>query len=281
MKKALLLFTAALLCTYTAVQAQFIDITTYDTRHPQYVTKDAVSKTSNLRVSSDCEFLKVQLCVRDASLQQRFKHEGITFYIDPTGKKCKDNVLHFQGMGPMGGRPPQHAPKANEEPREAPSPNNQARAILVCANDTIQLPAGAIDVSNDDCGYLTFTAIIPCEYLTKDKPSGKKWQIGIFSEKPSMAFGPGPNNGGGRPDMNGQERPAMPQGQGGGPGGGPGMSGGGPGMSGGGPGMHGGGPGMHGGPQGGQFAPNESSKSTVSSDKIENWIKISYSDIIK
>lgn len=280
-----------------AADATFANLADYTSRHPRYTTKDVLDKTSNLRLSTDGVNVRIQLSVRDQTLQRRFLAEGISIYVDPTGKKNKTALVLFPAAMPPHDAPRPPMDEAHDGPgrmadedgahdtdfptisgersheMQTPPPGESPirPALLVVGNDTIVIPANSAEIAVDDNSFLTFTAVLPVSLLLKDGKPAKKWQVGLFAGEPKGDFSA--HHPQGRPGDKGNGEPqGAPDKSRGGFGGGPG--GGGPG---GGPG------GMQGRPPQGMAGTSSSNSTTskLATSKIEQWVKVSYSDMLK
>lgn len=283
--------------------ADFTSIRNFNENHPQYAIKDVLGKTASLRAASDGQALKVQLCVRNDRMQRRLLHEGLDLIVDPAGTRSEICTVRFPALPPEteSGRVANMVPALEGMP-----------IILMTPTDTLTIPSRSASVEVDEIGYLFYTAVIPAELVSAEGATSK-WQFGIISDDegwngalPSPPDQPGePREAGNRPERperQPQDAPDNATGGGmGGPGGmGGGMGGPGGGMGGPGGGMGGPGGGMGGGQRGqggprgggrgmrGEFnsyysasGVNDRKVAKLVNNRIEEWTKISYSDITK
>ena len=208
----------------------------YLLNNPRCLTKEIIYDGCTMMLNSDGEYIFGQFNVLHPELQMRILMQGITFYIDPTGRKKEKYALTFPAASAVESTmshmsPPQ--PSDNSEMDNLPDirPLITSLATLGAEYDENgirrEIDKSWTSISMDDSTHcLSYTFLLPVEKMLEEKKLSDNWTLTLYSE------------GGGRPGMGG---PGM-----GGPGmGGPGM--GGPGMGGRGMGGRGmGGPGMGG-----------------------------------
>jgi len=186
----------------------------YISEHPECITQEVVYDGCSLNLNSDGEYLFGQFSILHPELQMRILMQGVTFYIDPTGKKKEKYALHFPSASSVEDVMQQMAPPSmNMEMGESQKPDisplvaalNEygAEYDINGRNQDFQPTWASIEI-NPGSQSLTYSFIIPIDALLKEKKLSDNWRIGLLSE------------GGGA--------------RGNGPGGGPGMAG--PGMAG-------------------------------------------------
>lgn len=239
---------------------KLMTLSEYTQSYPKCATQEVVYDGCTLLLNSDGEYLFVQFNILHPELQMRILMQGITFYVDPTGKKKEKYAIHFPAASAVEDIMSQMAPP---EPGEG-----MGEGILPDIKPLIASLAGigveydinqrsqpfdsawsSIDME-DSTHCLSYTFIIPVEHMLSEKKLSNTWKLGLYSE------GGRPTNGG--PGMNGANR-------------GPGMRG---------PNI--GGPYMEGADIGGKR--NENSNSKVDLRKmmmndIEIWIPFSFDSI--
>jgi len=207
-------------------------------------------KKINYTIANDSKNIYVAVMVNDHSEQQRILMAGITFSINPKGKKKEAYSVTFpytdpesktfeRPQPPADGQQPQ--PGNEDDDREERMQAHLSKLKQIKATGFKDVEYEIMSTSNtygiktalnfDKNGYLIYEAAIPISMLHADDADKNEWAFNIRINgitKPKQAGGP---EGGGRGGMGGG-------GMGGGRGG---MGGGGRGGMGGGGGRHGGG----------------------------------------
>ena len=208
-----------------------------------------------LRMSHNNDEVFVQLVVKDKATQQKFIMQGLTMYIDITGKKNKKYGVVFPkaNFEMMRNAMPERRESSEQAPRKAPEMSMKPLVSqLIFEPSILQAEDGEfyldrskaiVDTVDDD---VVFACTLPYSMIGKKMGKKKKVAIGLVAGAQASAGGNGEAPSGGMPGAGG----GMPGGgaPGGGMGGGPMGGGGSPG------GMP---PGGGRGPQGGN---NEMSK---------------------
>lgn len=178
------------------------DLTTFVSKNKKYWISNVIYEGTNLLVCSDGCYLFVQLQIIHPVIQMRLLMQGVTFYIDPTGRKKEKYAVIIPSasdvkdkMEPM--QPSQVSGSVNGNKRP------DIRPLVSCLSDygaifdvngrsSLIPPKNFsiyIDENNDK---LIYSVLLPVEQLLKEKKLSEQWRLGIYTE-------------GGRPDRGGPE----------------------------------------------------------------------------
>lgn len=204
-----------------------ITLSEYSENHPKCITQQVIYDGCTVMLNSDGEYLFGQFNILHPELQMRILMQGITFYVDPTGKKKEKYAIHFPAASAVEGVMSQMAPpEPGEDMVEDVLPDIKPLITTLARlgveyeinRKTQQFERDWSSINIDDSTHcLSYTFIIPVEQMLTEKKLSSTWKFGLYSEGGRPTNG-GPGTSGGR------QGPSM-----GGPGmGGPGM--GGPGM---------------------------------------------------
>ena len=215
-------FSLLLTCTTTHLSATHtVDnekntLETYLQQNPNCLSHEIIYEGSTLLLNSDGEYFFGQFNILHPELQMRILMQGITFYIDPTGKKKEKYALHFPPASQVQEAmhnltPPQPGEKNNTDPDNprlpdiTPLVNALAReGVSFDINHREQeYPKEWATITLDTMTHrLSYTFIVPIETMLAEKKLTDTWSLGLFSEggHPSNG-GPGQNPGMGRPGM--------------------------------------------------------------------------------
>lgn len=72
-----------------------IALSKYVDRNPICFTQEVIYDGCTIMLNSDGEYLFGQFNILHPELQMRILMKGVTFYVDPTGKKREKYALHF------------------------------------------------------------------------------------------------------------------------------------------------------------------------------------------
>lgn len=175
-------------------------------------SKEVVYEGSNILLCSDGESLLVQFKILHPAIQMRLLMQGLTFYIDPTGRKkekysvvfpsANDVKEQMQMMEPQ--RPSQDAANM-QRPDIRPLINSLSKygAVLDINGKSTFIDSGNFVISLDETNAsLIYTVLIPVEQMLKEKKLSDKWRIGLYSQggkqgegDPGLGEGPGFGHG--------------------------------------------------------------------------------------
>lgn len=176
----------------------------YIVNNPNCVSQDVIYEGCTMNINSDGEYLFGQFTILHPELQMRILMQGLTFYVDPTGKKKEKYALNFPAASAVEDVMQRMAPAAtgvDRNPNEVPD-----ISPLISALDEygVRYEINGRDKSYDaewatislapDEHALTYTFIIPVEDFLKEKKISDNWKIGLLSEG-GNSHGSGPGNG--------------------------------------------------------------------------------------
>lgn len=187
---------------------KLMSLSEYTQSYPKCVTQEVVYDGCTLLLNSDGEYLFGQFNILHPELQMRILMQGITFYVDPTGKKKEKYAIHFPAASAVEDIMSQMAPPEPGEDMEQgilpdikPLVTSLARIgaeyDINRRHQTFDSTWSSINI-DDSTHCLSYTFIIPVEQMLSEKKLSKTWKFGIYSE------GGRPTNGG--PGMSGREQ---------------------------------------------------------------------------
>lgn len=181
-----------------------ISLSEYIDNNPDCISNDVIYDGCSLNINSDGEFLFGQLSILHPELQMRILMQGLTFYIDPTGKKKEKFALHFPAASAVEDVMQQLAPAStgpDRNPNEVPDITPLISALddygviyEINGRDKSYNKDWARISVNPDEHSLTYTFIIPVDDFLKEKKVTDNWKIGLLSEG-GNSHGSGPGNG--------------------------------------------------------------------------------------
>lgn len=187
---------------------KLMTLSEYTQSYPKCITQEVVYEGCALLVNSDGEYLFGQFNILHPELQMRILMQGITFYVDPTGKKKEKYAIHFPATSAVEGIMSQMSPPEPGEDMEQGilpdiKPLVTSLARIGVEYDINRRPKAfdsawsSINIE-DNTHCLSYTFIIPVEQMLSEKKLSNTWKLGLYSE------GGRPTNGG--PGMNGREQ---------------------------------------------------------------------------
>lgn len=175
---------------------------TFIKNNPKCYSKEIFYEGCNVLLCSDGESLLVQFKVLHPAIQMRLLMQGMTFYIDPTGRKrekysiilpaAKDVKEQMQAMEPQ---KPREDDMQMERPDIKPLINSLSKygAILdINGKDHfLEKECFAINL-NETEESLIYTVLVPVVQMLGEKKLSDKWRLGLYSQggRPSEE-GPG------------------------------------------------------------------------------------------
>lgn len=189
----------------TVAEADNVTLSEYVERNPSCLTREIIYDGCTMMLNSDGEYLFGQFNILHPELQMRILMQGITFYVDPTGKKKEKYALHFPAASAVESvmsqmAPPEPSEEMTDEilPDIAPlvSSISSLGAEYEINGRTLTIDSCNTAISlNDSTHCLSYTFIIPVDKMLSEKKLNENWELGIYSE------GGRPSNGG--PSMGG------------------------------------------------------------------------------
>lgn len=187
---------------------RLMTLSEYTQSYPKCTTQDVVYDGCTLLLNSDGEYLFGQFNILHPELQMRILMQGITFYVDPTGKKKEKYAIHFPAASAVEGIMSQMAPpEPGEDMAQGILPDIKPLVTSLARfgveydinrrHQTFDSAWSSINI-DDSTHCLSYTFIIPVEQMLSEKKLSNTWKLGLYSE------GGRPTNGG--PGMNGREQ---------------------------------------------------------------------------
>lgn len=197
-------------CGYTLCNAQEADmpdvmnLTTYLDENPNCQTKEVIYEGCTLGISSDGDYLFGQFTILHPELQLRILMQGLTVYIDPTGKKKEKYAINFPSASSVQDVMQHMAPPSVSSGRD----ENEIPDILPLVNALSSYGAEfeingkkrpfeqewASIALDPELHALSYSFIVPIDDLLKEKKLSDIWRMGLFSSG-GNSFGDGPGNG--------------------------------------------------------------------------------------
>ena len=225
---AMLSISGLAFCQDAVSSAEIVTLSDYVENNPNCLTQEIIYDGCTMMLNSDGEYLFGQLNILHPELQMRILMQGITFYVDPTGKKREKYALHFPAASAVESVMAQLAPpEPSEDMSKEVLPDISPLVSSISSLGTeyeingrkqrLEFDNSAITL-NDSTHCLSYTFLIPVDKMLTEKKLNENWKLGIYSEggRPSHS-GPGmggPSRGPGmdgpgmgrRPEMNSNVR---------------------------------------------------------------------------
>lgn len=157
--------------------------------HPKCMKNDIVYEGCNLLLCSDGEYLFAQFNILHPAMQMRILMQGLTLYIDPTGKKKEKYSIIFPSASDVRDVMSVQTPSVNGIREERPdiTPLLQSLQAYGALYD-VKGRTSTIDKNlysimlNEDKKALSYSVIIPIDDMLKERKLSQTWSIGIYSE---------------------------------------------------------------------------------------------------
>lgn len=195
-----------------------LSLTEYVDIYPNCLTQKVIYDGCTIMLNSDGKYLFGQFNILHPELQMRILMQGITFFIDPTGKKKEKYAIHFPAasavedvMSRMSPPEPTADMDENVLPDIKPLITSLSNVgVEYEINNKTQLyHKDWASINLDDSTHcLSYTFIIPVERMLSEKKLSNKWKLGLYSEGGRPTNG-GPGMGGpgmGGPGMGGPDK---------------------------------------------------------------------------
>lgn len=179
--------------------------------NPKSVAFDVISEGTNIYLAADEEYIVMTMTIAHPALQMKFLMQGVSFFIDPTGKKKEKHAVFFPSARDVEEEMKrfQPTPQSGNQQHERPDVRpliealNRCGAIYDINGRQYPLADGhfmmELDVEKE---MLVYYIMIPKSELMKEKKLSDIWSVGIYSnnfEQPPMDerpdFGPPQPNG--------------------------------------------------------------------------------------
>lgn len=170
-------------------------IDSFSESNPQCISYNVIYEGCILMLCSDGEYMFVQLNILHPEMQMRFLMQGLTFYVDPTGRKKEKYSIEFPSAHDVKEMFQYSKPNQNTfEPNDTPSGTRPDILPLIKAlnantisfnigNKQISLPREMASIYlsiDDEC--LSYTVLFPIDKMLTEKKLKREWTLGIYSE---------------------------------------------------------------------------------------------------
>lgn len=178
------------------------DLASFVSKNKKCWVRNVIYEGTNLLLCSDGCYLFVQLQTIHPAIQMRLLMQGITFYIDPTGKKKEKYAVIIPSasdvkdkMEPMQSSQVGGSVNGNKRPDIRPliSCLSDCGAVFDVNGRSSLIPRNNFSICIDENnGKLIYSVLLPVEQLLKEKKVSEQWRLGIYTK-------------GGSPDRDGPE----------------------------------------------------------------------------
>lgn len=195
MKKMLIISIAILLLTQGLRAAEQKDsvytLQTFIKNNPKCSSKEVVYEGCKVLLCSDGESLLVQFKILHPAIQMRLLMQGLTFYIDPTGRKKEKYSILLPSAADVKEQMQMAAPQMqNLDGAEKQRPD--IRPLISSLSEygaTLDINGKGIFIDkecfainlNETDASIIYTVLIPVEQMLKEKKLSDKWRLGIYS----------------------------------------------------------------------------------------------------
>lgn len=179
--------------------------------NPVCWSKEVVYEGTNVLLCSNGELLFIQLKVLHPAFQMRLLMQGLTIYVDPTGrKKEKYSIIvpsAYDVRGQMQGLEPRRQVGARNGEEQRPDIRPLVNALtnygaifdINGQYSFVDKGCFAINLNEQDIA-LVYTILVPINQMMEEKKLSDKWRLGIYSqggnrEKDGPGGMPMPNQG--------------------------------------------------------------------------------------
>ncbi len=187
-----------------AVVPDIKSLTSYLDANPNCLTKEIIYEGCTLGISSDGEYLFGQFTILHPELQLRILMQGLTVYVDPTGKKKEKYAINFPAASAVQDvmlhmAPPSVSSNRNEDELPDISPlvnalSSYGAEFEINGKHKSYEQEWACITLDPESHVLSYSFILPTEELLKEKKLSDTWRMGLFSSG-GNSFGDGPGNG--------------------------------------------------------------------------------------
>lgn len=178
------------------------DLASFVSKNKKCWVRNVIYEGTNLLLCSDGCYLLVQLQTLHPVIQMRLLMQGVTFYIDPTGRKKEKYAVVIPSASDVKDR---MEPMLSLQEADSTHGNKRPdiRPLIKCLSDygavfdvngkCSLIPKNSFSIYVDENnGGLVYSVLLPVEHFLKEKKLSEQWRLGIYTE-------------GGRPDLGGPE----------------------------------------------------------------------------
>ncbi len=200
---------------------------TFINDNPMCWSKEVVYEGSSILLCSDGEELLVQLIIRHPAVQMRMLMQGLTFYVDPTGKKKEKFSVVLPSANDVREQMQmleQHSPDRDTTNMQQPDITplllslSKYGAILDINGKSTFIDSENFAISLDMTdASLIYSVLVPVEQMLNEKKLSDEWCLGLYSQGGQQGEGgpgfadnprPGGQQNGRRPPIDGsRQRP--------------------------------------------------------------------------
>lgn len=160
-------------------------------KHPKCMRTNAVYEGCDLLLCSDGEYLFAQFNILHPAMQMRILMQGLTLYIDPTGRKKEKYAIVFPSADDVCEQ--MNAESLNPSNRQQGEERPDITPLITC----MQKHGAIYDVKgnistiarqmfsimlNEEKNMLSYSVLIPIADMMKEKKVAQTWSVGIYSE---------------------------------------------------------------------------------------------------
>lgn len=182
--------------------------------HPKCMKMDVVYEGCSLLLCSDGEYLFAQFNILHPAIQMRILMQGLTLYIDPTGKKKERYAIVFPSASDVqeqmirGNFDPSRRQQSDERPDIGPLINSlqEYGAVFDTNGKTSTVNQHMYSIMmNEKKDALSYSVLIPITDMMNERKVSPTWSIGLYSEG-----GRDRNDGPGLENQQMNRQPKMP-----------------------------------------------------------------------
>lgn len=160
--------------------------------NPKCWSKEVIYEGCNILLCSNGELLLVQFKILHPAIQMRLLMQGLTFYIDPTGRKKEKYSVILPSANDVKGQMQMMEPQRPSRD-DATMQRPDIRPLIVSLSEygailDINGKSTFIDNRNfaislnEANACLIYTVLIPVEQMLKEKRLSDKWCLGLYSQ---------------------------------------------------------------------------------------------------
>ena len=167
------------------------DLNAFLSKNKKCLTQNVIYDGTKLLLCSDGDYLLIQLQTLHPAVQMRLLMQGVTFYIDPTGRKkekyavilpsahdVRETMLQMEPPQ-MGGSPSEQRPDI----RPLLHCLSECGAIFDVKGKTSLISSKSFSVQIDEnSDLLVYSILLPVEQMLKEKKLSDQWRIGIYTQ---------------------------------------------------------------------------------------------------
>lgn len=223
--RKLLLYSLLLLSLFDAKAQDVkpsITLSAFTESNSQCISYDVIYEGCSLLLCSDGEYMFVQFNILHPEMQMRFLMQGVTFYVDPTGRKKEKYSIEFPSAHDV--KEILQASEPNQNISDTTNINTEIRPDILPLIEALNATMVVFNIGNkrvlipnemssihlnitEEC--LSYSVLFPIDKMLTEKKLANVWTLGLYSDSGS----PSRNNPGsmGGPGMGGITGPIIDQ----------------------------------------------------------------------